>query len=84
MEAVTDPTNINGIIKKLKMVYCQHKKSEIVKDKAISVTASTYGGIESVATPLITVVSDCMTPERTGVEFSGKSKNPIFLTKMLS
>ena len=81
---MTDPINMNGIIKKLRMAYYQHKKSEIVKAKAISVTASTYGGIESVATPLITVVSDCITPERTGVEFSGKSKNPIFLTKILS
>tara|TARA_B110000285_G_C14924452_1_gene514269 strand:- start:346 stop:528 length:183 start_codon:yes stop_codon:yes gene_type:complete len=57
---------------------------EMEKAKIIIVTASTYGGIESVATPLMIVVSDCITPESTGVEFSGKSKKPIFLTKILS
>ena len=38
------------------------------------VPASTYGGIASVATPLMIVVSDYMIPDKTGVEFSGKSK----------
>jgi hypothetical protein len=72
----------NGISKKLPKVCYQHIKKAITNAKNSKVIDSTYGGIASVATPLIIVVSDCMIPDKTGVEFSGKSKNPMFLTKM--
>ena len=73
---------MNGIRQKLPKVYYQQMKDETTKASVISVTDSTYGGIESDATPLIIVVSDCIIPERTGVEFSGKSKYPISFTKI--
>lgn len=73
---------MGGISRKLPKVYCQQMKAETIKAALISVIDSTYGGIESDATPLIMVVSDCITPERTGVEFSGKSKYPMSLTKI--
>jgi hypothetical protein len=48
------------------------------------VKASTWGGMESEATPLILDVSFYSTPERTGVEFSAWSKKPMFFVKMLT
>ena len=73
---------MSGISKILPNVYYQQMKPEIIKARLINVIDSTYGGIESDATPLMMVVSDCMTPERTGVEFSGKSKYPMSFTKI--
>jgi hypothetical protein len=68
------PMSRNGIISMHPKACYQHKTNAIRMERNMSVNASTRGGTESVATPLMTVVSFCMMLDKTAVEFSWKSK----------
>jgi len=70
-------------IKQARVCY-QHVQKHMTAARNNRQPPSTLGGIWSVATPFIRVVSACIIPDNTNVEFSGKSKYPIFLTKTLS
>ena len=67
---ITYPRNKNGHTTKQTIVICQQKYNDTVTPKKSKVKDSTYGGMASVATPLILDVSFYKTPDRTGVEFS--------------
>ena len=81
---ITCPTNKIGQITKQTTVIYQQKNNDPATPKVTRVNDSTWGGMESVATPLILEVSFYNTPESTEVAFSEWSKKPIFFVMTLT